>query len=244
MIRIYIYKTAFFFIIFFSFLLWYSCFTTLHLFLLDIEVKQLHRYMHPLFSGFPPHLGLRRAQVELPVLCGRVSISSGQLLSRVRLFAMPWTAARQATLSITSSWSLLKLMSVALVMPSNHLISVIPFSSRLQSFPASGSFPMSWFFTSGGQSVEVSASASVLPMNIQDWFPLGWTGLDLLAVQGTLKSLLQHHHSKASILWSSAFFMVQLSHPYMTTGKTVALTRWTFVGKVMSAFLICWLGWS
>ena len=93
---------------------------------------------------------------------------------------------------------------------------------------------MSPLFASGGQSIGVSASASVLPMNIQDGFPLEWTGLDLLAVQGTLKSLLQHHGSKASILRCSAFFTVQLSHPYMTTGKTIALTRRTFVGKVMS----------
>ena len=112
--------------------------------------------------------------------------------------------------------------------------SVVPFSSCLQSFPASGSFSMSWFFASGGQSIGVSASASVLPMNIQDWFPLGCTRFDLLAIQGTLKSLLQHHSSKASILWHSAFFIVQLSYPYMTTRKTKALTRWTFVGKVMS----------
>ena len=116
--------------------------------------------------------------------------------------------------------------------------SVVPFSSHLQFFPASGSFQLSQFFTSGDQSIGVSASASVLPMNIQDWFPLGWTDwLDLLEIQGTLKSLLQHHSSKASILWWSAFFIVQLSHPYMTTGKTIALTRWTFVGKVMSLLL-------
>ena len=93
---------------------------------------------------------------------------------------------------------------------------------------------MSQFFTSGGQSIGVSASGSVLPMNIQDcsmdWF-------DILAVQGSLKSLLQHHSSKTSILWHSAFFTVQLSHPYMTTGKTIALTRQTFVGKVMSLLL-------
>ena len=106
--------------------------------------------------------------------------------------------------------------------------SALPFSSRLQSFPASGSFQMSQCFTSGGQSIGVSASASVLPLNIQDWFPLGRTGW--------ISSLLQHHSSKASILWCSAFFIVQLSHPYMTTGKTIALTRWTFVNKVMSAF--------
>ena len=109
--------------------------------------------------------------------------------------------------------------------------SVVPFSSCLQCFTASGSFPMSQFFTSGGQSI--GASASVLPMNIQDRLPLGWTGLISL-VQGTLKSLLQHHSSKVSILWYSAFFIVQLSHPYMTTGKTTALTRQTFADKVMS----------
>ena len=93
---------------------------------------------------------------------------------------------------------------------------------------------MSQFFASRGQSIGVSASTSVPPMNTQDWSPLGWTGLDLVAVQGTLKSLLQHHSSKASILQHSAFFIVQLSHPYMTTGKTIALTRQTFIGKVMS----------
>ena len=112
--------------------------------------------------------------------------------------------------------------------------SVVPFSSFLQSFPASGSFPMSQFFASGGQSIGVSASASVLPMNIQDWFPFKMDWLDLLAIQGTLKSLLQHHSSEASILRHSAFLIVQFSHPYMTIGKTTALTRWTFVGKVMS----------
>ena len=110
--------------------------------------------------------------------------------------------------------------------------SVDPFSSCPQSFPASVSFQMSQFFASGGQSIGVSASTSVFPMNTQDWSPLGWMDwLDLLAVQGTLKSLLQHHSSKASILWCSAFFIGQLSHPYMTTGKTIVLTRQTFVGK-------------
>ena len=100
------------------------------------------------------------------------------------------------------------------------LSSVIPFSSRLQSFPASGSFQMSQFCASGGRSIGVSGSTSVLTMSIQDWFPLGWTGWILLAVQGTLKSLFQHHSSKASILQCSAFFIVQLSHPYMTTGTS------------------------
>ena len=111
--------------------------------------------------------------------------------------------------------------------------SVVSLSSRLQSFPASGSFPMSQFFASGTQSTGVSVSASFLSMNIQDWSPLGWTGWISLQSTGLL-SLLQHHSSKASILQCSALFRVQLSHPYMTTGKTIALTRQTFVGKVMS----------
>ena len=111
--------------------------------------------------------------------------------------------------------------------------SVIPFSSRLQSFPALGSFQMSQFFTLGGQSIGVSASASVLPMNIQDWFPLAWTSWTPCRPRGTLKSFLQHHSSKASVLLCSAFFTVWLSRPYMTTGKIKALTKWTFVGKVM-----------
>ena len=112
--------------------------------------------------------------------------------------------------------------------------SVISFSSCRQSFPASGSFPMSWLFASGGQRIGASVSVSVLPMNIQDWFPLEWTGLISLLSKGLSKSLLQYHSSKASILWCSAFFMAQLSHPYMTIGKTIDLTRWTFAGKVMS----------
>ena len=111
--------------------------------------------------------------------------------------------------------------------------SVVPFSSCLQSFPASGSFPMSQLFTWGGQSIGVSAPASVLPMNIQDWFPLGWTGWISLESMG-LSNLLQRHSSKASVLWCSAFFIVQLSHPYMNTGQTIALTGQTFVGKVTS----------
>ena len=115
-------------------------------------------------------------------------------------------------------------------MPSNQYI-LCP-----QSFPASGSFPASQFFAPGGQSIGVSASASVLPMNFQDWFPLGWTRCISLLSKG-LKSLLQHHSSKASITQCSAFFIVQLSHPYMTTGKTIASTRRTFVGKVMSLLL-------
>ena len=144
--------------------------------------------------------------------------SSVKSHSLVQLFETPWTAARQASLSITNSQSLLKLMSIELVMTSAISFSVVPFSFCLQCFPASQSSARSHVFPSGGPSIGVSASASVFPMNIQDWFPLDWL-VDLPAVQGTLKSLLQHHSSKASILRHSAFFIVQLSHPYMTTGK-------------------------
>ena len=108
--------------------------------------------------------------------------------------------------------------------------SVIPWSSCLRSFPASEAIQRSQFFASGGQSIGTSASASVFLMDIQDWVPLGWTGWISLHSKG-LKSLLQHYSTKASILQWSAFFMVQLSHPYMATGKTIALTRCTFVGK-------------
>ena len=113
------------------------------------------------------------------------------------------------------------------------LCSVIPFSSHLKYFPASGSFQVSQFFTLGAQSTGVSALASVLPMNIQDWFLLGLTGWISLQSKG-LSRVCSNTSSKASILQRSAFFIVQLSHPYMTTGKIIALTRWTFVGKVRS----------
>ena len=109
---------------------------------------------------------------------------------------------------------------------------LVPFFSCLQSFPTSASFPMSQLFTSGGQSIGVSASASVLPVNSNEFFRID--SFNLLAVQRILKSLLQYHSSKASILQCSAFFIVRLSHPYMTTGKIIPLIRWTFVGKVMS----------
>ena len=140
----------------------------------------------------------------------------------VQIFVTPWTAACQASLSFTISWSLLKLICIELVMPSNHLILHCPFSSCLLSFPGSGSFPMNRLFTSGGPSIGASVSASVLPMNIQGWFPLGLTGLISILSKG-LKSLLLHHSSKASIFRCSAFFMVQLSLPYMTTGKTLTM---------------------
>ena len=146
----------------------------------------------------------------------------------------PRTTAHQASLSITNSWSLLKLMSIELVMPSNHLILCRPLLLPPSIFPRIRVFsnesvlhirwPKYWRFSF---SISPSRDYSVLISFRMDW-------LDLLAVQGTLKSLLQHHSSKASIIWCTAFSMVQLSQPYMTTGKTIALTRWTFVGKVMS----------
>ena len=122
--------------------------------------------------------------------------------------------------------------------------SVIPFSSCLQSFPASGSFPMSQLFTSGGQSIGVSALASVLPMNIQDCSPLGWTDWISLQSKGLSRVFFNTTVQKPSVLRCSAFFIGQHSHPYMTTGKTIPLTSWTFVGKIMPLLLICCLGWS
>ena len=128
------------------------------------------------------------------------------------------------SLSITNSQSPPKPMSIELVMPSKHLILWCRLILLPSIFPSIGVFSKSHQFTSGGQSIGVSASTSVLPMNTQDWSPLGWS----------LKSLLQHHSSKPSILWCSGFFIVQHSHPYMNTEKTIALTRHTFVDKVMS----------
>ena len=161
--------------------------------------------------------------------------SSVQLLSHVQLFTTPLTAACQPSLFITKSQSLLRLMSIESVWCHPTISSsVIPFSSCLQSFPASGSFPMSQFFRirwpkywSFSFSISPSNEYSGLICFRIDWF-------DLLAVQTTVKSLLQHHSSKASILRCSTFFMIQLSHPYMTKGKIIPLTRQTFVGKVMS----------
>ena len=163
-----------------------------------------------------------------------LSFSSVQLLSCVQLFATPWTAAHQASLSITNSQSLLKLTSIISVMPSNDLILCHPLP-----------FPPSIF-----PNIRVVSNESVLHIRWPKYWSFSFSispsnehpglisfridSLDLLAVQGTLKSPLQHHSSKASILQCSAFFTVQLSHPYMTTGKTIALTRWTFVGRVMT----------
>ena len=157
-------------------------------------------------------------------------ISSVQSLSRVRLFVTPWTAAHQVSLSINNSQSLLKLMSIELVMSSNHLILCYPLLLLPSIFPS-----IRVFSNESALHIRSSFSFSISPANEYLGlisFSMDW--LDLLAVQGTFKSLLQHHSSKASILQRSAFFTVQLSHPYMTTGKTIALTRQTFVGKGMS----------
>ena len=162
--------------------------------------------------------------------------SSVQSLSHVRLFVTPWSTEHKASLSITNSPSLLKLMSIESVMPSNHLIffcqlllppSIFP-SIRVLSFESVLCIRWAKYW---------SFSFSISPSNEYPGlisFRMDW--LDLLAIQGTLKSLLQHHSSKASILRCSVFFSVQYSYPYMTTGKTIALTRWTFIGKVMSLF--------
>ena len=163
-------------------------------------------------------------------------------LSYVWFFVTPWTAACQASLSITNSQSLPKLMSIESVMPSNHLSLCRSLLLLPAVFPSIRVFSNKSVLHIGGQSIGVSASASVLPMNIQYWFPWGWTGWISLQSKG-LKSPLHHHSSKASILQRSAFFIVQLSLIYMTRGKNVALTRWTFVGKYLY-FLICCLGWS
>ena len=152
----------------------------------------------------------------------------------VRLFVTPWTAAHQASLSITNSWSLLKLMSMSWWCHPIMSSSLVPFSSCLQFFPASGSFPMSQFFISGGQSIGVSAS--VLPINIQDWLPLGLTGLIFLQFKG-LSSLLQHHSSKVSVLQRSAFLMVQLLHPSWLLGKPHLWLYRSFLAKWCLCFL-------
>ena len=168
------------------------------------------------------------------VLCLVKQDSSVQSLSRVQLFATPWTAARQASWSITNSRSLLKLMSIESVMPSNHLILCHPLLQPPSIFPSIRVFlnesvlrirwPKYWSFSFN---ISSANEYSGLISFRRDW-------LDLLAVQETLKILLQHHSLKESILQCSAFFIVQLSYLHMTTGKTITLTRWTFVGKVMS----------
>ena len=180
---------------------------------------------YPLEESFFCKKGESRQGTLLPCLTGSVQFSRSIMSNS----AAPWTAACQASLSITSSWSPFKLMSIESVMLSNHLILCRPLLLPPSIFPRVRVFshesvlrirwPKYWSFSF---SISVSNEYSGLISFRMDW-------LDLLAIQGTLKSLLQHYSSKASILWCSAFFIVQLSHPYMTIGKTRALTRWTFV---------------
>ena len=184
-------------------------------------------------TGYP--LSTLGMQIQTLLLFGHsVQFSSVQSLSCVQLFATPWTAACQASLSITNSQSLPKPMSTESVMPSNHLIRCCPLlflppiPPSIRVFSNESTLRIRW-------PKYQSFSFSISPSNEHPGlisFRMDW--LDLLAFQGTLKSLLQHHISKVSIFQCSAFFTVQLSHPYMPTGKTIALTRWTFVDKVMS----------
>ena len=172
--------------------------------------------------------------ISLNLCISSVQFSSVQSLSRVRIFATPWIAAHQASLSITNSRSSLRLTSIESVTPSSHLILchplllLPPIPPSIRVFPKESvlciMWPKYWSF-----------SFSISPSNEHSGLvSFRMNRLDLLAVQGTLKSLLQHHSSKPSILQCLAFFIVQLSHPYMTNGKTIALTRWTFVDKLMS----------
>ena len=198
------------------FWIWYLCFNLAIIFSLFLPKQVDWYFLLPFFGGNGSWSG------------------SVQSLSCVQLFATPWTAAYQASLSVTNSQSLPKPMSTESVMPSNHLILCHPLLLLPSIFPS-----IRVFFNESGLRIRwpkyCSFSFNISPSNEHEGlisFRMDW--LDLLEVQGTLKSLLQHHILKASIFWCSAFFTVQLSHPYMTTGKTIALTRQTFVGKVMS----------
>ena len=184
---------------------------------------------------YPPwSFALGRSQINLIYyVCDLIIFSSVQSLSYVQLFVTAWSAARQASVSITNSQSFLRLMSIESMMPSNHLTLCHPLLLLPTIFPRIRVFsnesvirirwPKYWSFRF---SISPPNEYSGLISFRIDWF-------DLLAVQGTLKSLLQHHNSKASNLWHSIFIMVQFAHPYRTPGKTIALTRWTFIGKVM-----------
>ena len=189
------------------------------------------------------------ARLSIVCVCVCVCVcvfSSPQLLDHVRLFVIPWTwhASPPCPSPTPGAYS----NSCPLNRWCHPTISssVVPFSSGLQSFPATGSLPMSQFFASGGNSIAVWASASVLPMNSQDWFLLGWTGWISLQTKGLSRvfsktTFQKHQFFKAQLSLSDIH--TWLSHPYMTTGKTIALTRRTFVGKVMSLFFNM-LGWS
>ena len=206
---------------------WFSGFKTFFSILLCILASSSYSLMPPLglYLFWP---------LSCPSLHEILLFSSVQSLSHVQLLVTPWTAAHQASLSITNSWSPPKLMSIDSMMPSNHLIlcrPLLPLPSifpRIKVFSNESALHIRW-------SKHWSFSFNISPSSEHPGlisFRMDW--LDLLAVQGTLKSLLQYHSSKASIPWHSAFFTVQFLHPYMTTGKTIALTWRTFVGKVMS----------
>ena len=192
--------------------------------IISIYVREAFHISKPQFQFFKK---IDKIETDGSFLTALVVVQS---LSHVWLFVTPWTVAHQASLSFTTSQSLVKLMFIELVMHSNHLIFYCPLLLLPSIFPSIRVFssesilhirwPKYWSFSF---SISPSNKYSGLISFSIDWF-------DLLAVQGTLKSLLQHHNSKASVLWCSTFFMVQLSNPYMTTGKTIALTRWTFVG--------------
>ena len=194
-----------------------------------VKRKWQHPICYDLEKSFPLDIDshwIMRSEIDVS--------HSVQSLSRVRLFATTWITAPKASLSITNSRSSLKLMSIESVMPSSHLILcrllllLPPIPPSIRVFSNESTLRMRWpKYCSFSFSISPSNEHSGLISFRMDW-------LDLLAVQGTLKSLLQYHSSKTSILWRSAYFTVQLSHPYMTTGKTIALTRRTFVGKVIS----------
>ena len=199
---------------------------------LNSIVNTVHTWSPHIYESYYKFSLQLEWSLSLP-LCQHQVLLSVQSLSRVWLFMTPGTEAHQASLSITNPWSLLKLTSIEPVMLSNHLI-CCPLLLPPSIFPSI--FSVSQLLTSAGQSIGVSASALVLPMNIQDWFPLGLTSWISLQSKG-LSSLLQHHSSKASVLLCSAFLIVQPSHPCMITGKSIAFTKWTFVGKCL-CFLI------
>ena len=203
------------------------------LLILDLELPVRNRITSGNFLAFINSLSssIKWEQQYLPI--NWLQFSSVKLFTCVRLFATPWTTARQASMSMTNSWSLPKLMSIKSVMPSNRLILCRPLFQpsifpSIRVFSNESVLPIRWpNYWSFSFSISPSNEYLELISIRIDW-------LNLLAVQGTLKSLLQYHSEKPSILWCSAFFIVQISHPYMTTGKTISLTKWTFCGKVMS----------
>ena len=205
-----------------------------------ILLVKISVYLEILSSFYSPLPGFLNPGSEG---CQRIQFSSVQSLSCVRLFATPWIAACQASLSIANSQSLLKPMFIESVMPSSHLIPcrplllLPPIPPSIRVFSSESTLCMRWpKYWSFSFSISPSKEHPGLVSFRMDWVDL--------AVQGILKSLLQHHSSKASILRCSAFFTIQLSYLYMTTGKTIALTRQAFVGKVMSLLFLCCLGWS